>query len=128
MLTKACEECERSFPLREAKIDDHQSRSSLEPDYAYCPFCGAILTGVYGRSVEFARSLTLRNLLLALAWFGLFGAGVASDTLTYAGPLMLAALGIWLAVSSSLRDHRIIGWFLVVISGGVFVALGLVAA
>ena len=86
------------------------------------------MAGVYGRSVDFARSLTRRNLLLAFVWFGLFGAGVASDTLTYAGPLMLAALGIWLAVSSTLRDHRIIGWFLVVVSGGVFVALGIATA
>jgi hypothetical protein len=49
-------------------------------------------------------------------------AGLLSDTLTYIGHLLVGGFGLWLAQSSQLRDHRIIGWVLVVISAVVLYA------
>lgn len=55
---------------------------------------------------------------MALFFMATF-AGVASGTLNYVGPLLVGGFGLWLALRSQLRDHRIIGWVLVLISAGV---------
>ncbi len=49
-------------------------------------------------------------------------AGVASGTLSYVGSLLVGGFGLWLALRSQLRDHRIIGWVLVLFSAGVLYA------
>jgi len=121
MLSATCNECDQTFPLREVKLDPHWKRPGFDPVYAYCPNCGHELDGVDYRSVDFARSMTPRNALIALVWFSLFGIGVLTDTLVTVGPIMVAAFGFWLALRSNSRDHKIIGWILVAIAGGVYV-------
>lgn len=117
MIRKTCPKCQSTFNLADARLDKHGNSWSAEPAYAYCPQCNTRLDRVHSESVDFARNLTPKNVLLALIWFGLFAIGVATERLEYVGPVMIALMGLWLARTSSLRDHRIVGWFLIVVSG-----------
>ncbi len=122
MLEKTCPKCHKKFALADVRMDRHWNKWSLEPAYCYCPRCGERLSDVQFDSVDLARHLTPRNLF----WAGLFVmatfAGVASGTLSYVGSLLVGGFGLWLALRSQLRDHRIIGWVLVLFSAGVLYA------
>ncbi len=128
MITKTCPKCQRTFPLGDAHLDEHWNKWSFEPAYAHCPHCNERLDGVNFDSVDLARHLTLQNLFLVVAWFGLAGIGLATHSLSYVGPAMIAAFGFWLAHTSKLRDHRIVGWFLMLVSGSILYALNYAAA
>lgn len=117
MIRKTCPKCQSTFNLADARLDKHWNTWSAEPAYAYCPQCNARLDGVHFDSVDLARHLTPTNVLLVFIWFGLFAIGIATERLEYVGPVMIALFGLRLARTSSLRDHRIVGWFLVVVSG-----------
>ena len=127
MLSASCTKCNESFPLKLAKLDPHWKRPSLDAVTVYCPRCEAELEDVDYRSVDFARSVTLRKVLAALVWFSLFGLGVLTDTLRTMGPILVAGIGLWLAMTSISVDHKRIGWVLVVIAGGIYVLSSLVA-
>lgn len=128
MITKTCPKCQRSFPLGDAHLDEHWNKWSFEPTYAYCPHCNERLDGVHVDSVNLARHLTMRNLMLAVVWFGLSVIGLVTNSLNYVAPAMIAAFGLWLARTSKLRDHRIVGWVLILLSVGILYALNHTAA
>lgn len=128
MIKKTCPKCRRSFPLGDARLDEHWNKWSFEPAYAYCPHCNERLEGVHLDSVDLARHLTMKNLLLAVAWLGLSAIGLVSGSLNYVAPAMIAGFGLWLARTSRLRDHRIVGWVLIVSSVGILYVLNYAAA
>lgn len=104
-------------------MDEHWNKWSLKPAYCYCPHCGARLDDVQFDSVDLARHLTLRNIAWAMFFFAAVLGGLMSGTLNYVGPLLIGGFGLSLARRSRLRDHRIIGWMLVLISAGTVYAL-----
>ena len=114
MITKTCPKCQCTFNLADARLDEHWNTWSAEPANAYCPQCNERLDGVHFDSVDLARHLTLKNFLLVFAWLGLSAIGLATGNLEYIGPAMIALFGLWLARTSTLRDHQIVGWFLIV--------------
>ena len=122
MFDKICPSCHQNFRIEDVKVDEHWNKFSLEPAYCYCPHCNAILSNVYPRSVDFVKNLKLIYILPFVGFFIFFGVGVATNTLVYITPLMLIFFGAWLAKSAQLKDHRIIGWFLVILSVVVFAA------
>ena len=81
MLSATCNKCDQTFPLKNAKLDPDWSRPSFDPVCVYCPQCEQKLEGVDYRSVDFARSMTLRNAFVALIGFSLLGIGTLTDTL-----------------------------------------------
>lgn len=103
-------------------MDEHWNKWTLEPAYCYCPHCGDRLDRVGFDTVDLAKHLTPRNLVWVALYILATFAGLLTDTLTYIGPLLVGGFGLWLAHSSQLRDHRIIGWVLVVISAVVLYA------
>jgi predicted amidophosphoribosyltransferase len=122
MLNKTCPKCQKQFALADARMDEHWNTWSLKPAYCYCPHCGERLDDVHFDSVDFARHLTARNLVwVAFLLLSTF-TGLVSGTLTYVGPLLVGSFGLWLARSSQLRDHRIIGWVWVLISAAALYA------
>lgn len=117
MFTRICSKCRASFPLADARIDDHRSAWSWQAAYCYCPCCGARLDGVHPDSVDLAKHLT--PTVLAWAVLGLLvGATGVVGTLGYVGPLMVGAFGLWLGLRAQLRDHRVIGWLLMAVAVG----------
>ena len=116
MLAKVCAHCNRTFGIEDAKVDSHWNSWSLRPAYCYCPYCNVVLPDVYPRSVDFAKRLKPIYVLGLAAFFACFALGVATETLGYVAPFMLFCFGGWLARSAQLKDHRIIGWFLVTLS------------
>ena len=103
-------------------MDEHWNKWSFKPAYAYCPYCGASLNRVLPSSVDFARQFKPKNIGLLVLWFLLWGIGIVSGQLNYVGPAMVGGFGLWLGLQSKVRDHRIIGWFLVVLAGGILYA------
>lgn len=90
MITNTCCKCRKSFPLGEARLDEHWNEWSSKPAYASCPHCDERLDGVHFNSVHVARGLTWHNLSLAAIGFGLSALGLATGTLSYVGPAMIA--------------------------------------
>ena len=125
MFWHTCTECRERFPLAKAKLDPRWNSFSPDPAYAYCPHCEEILEGVSYKSVDLARTLTPRNAVLATAWLGLMSIGLVTGTLNYVGTLSILALGIVLVASSKARDHRVIGWILIVLSVAVVMVIGI---
>jgi hypothetical protein len=64
-----------------------------------------------------ARYLKLRYVIPFCLAFVLFVIGGLTNTLYEVGPALLFAFGGWLAITATLRDHRIAGWVLVVTAG-----------
>lgn len=122
MFDKICPSCHQNFRIEDVKVDEHWNSFSTEPAYCYCPHCNAILSGMNPGSVDFVKHLKLIYILPFVGFFVFSLVGVATNTLGYIAPLMLLSFGAWLAKSAKLKDHRIIGWFLVVLSVVVFAA------
>jgi hypothetical protein len=122
MLTKTCPECRQRFALADARMDEHWNKASFDPAYCYCPHCGGRLEGVHFDSVELARILTPKYLVWALLVLGVAGVGLVSNPLGYVGPLLVGTFGLRLARRSRVRDHRIIGWVLVLIAASALYA------
>ncbi|MDO9179047.1 MAG: hypothetical protein Q7U16_12150 [Agitococcus sp.] len=122
MFGKVCPSCHKNFRIVDVKVDKHWNSYSVEPAYCYCPYCNAILRNVYPSTVDFVKHFKIIYILPFVCFFIFFGVGVATNTLGYVAPLMLLSFGGWLVKSSKLKDHRIIGWFLVILSAIVFVA------
>lgn len=116
MLNKTCPKCQKQFALADVRMDEHWNKWSFKPAYCYCPHCGEQLDNVQFDSVDLARHLTPRNVVWVAFFILAAFAGLVSGTLTYVGPLLVGGFGLWLASSSQLRDHRIIGWVLVLVS------------
>ena len=116
MLNTTCQKCHKQLALANVRLDEHWNKWSFKPAYCYCPHCGEQLDDVQFDSVDLARHLTLRNLVWVVLFLLAAFAGLVSGTLTYVGPLLVGGYGLWLARSSQLRDHRIVGWVLVLIS------------
>jgi hypothetical protein len=123
MLEKTCPKCQKQFALADARMDEHWNKWSFKPAYCYCPRCGARLDDVHFDSVDLARHLTPRNLAWAMFFLVATFGGLVSGMLSYVGPLLIGGFGLSLARRSRLRDHRIIGWVLVIISAGALYAL-----
>lgn len=123
MLNKTCPTCQKQFALAEAHMDEHWNKWSFKPAHCYCPQCGERIDNVHFDSVDLARHLTPRNLVSVAFLFLVAFAGLVSGTLTYVGPLLVGGFGLWLARRSQLRDHRIIGWVLVLISAAALYAI-----
>jgi ABC-type dipeptide/oligopeptide/nickel transport system permease component len=100
-------------------MDEHWNKWSFKPAYCYCPYCGARLDQVQFDTVDLSRHLTPNNLARVAFFFVATFASLLSGTLNYVGPLLIGGFGLWLARSSRLRDHRVIGWVLVVTSAVV---------
>lgn len=122
MLNKTCPKCQKQFALAEVRMDDHWNKWSLKPAHCYCPHCGERLDNVQFDSVDLARHLTPANLVWVAFFIVAAIAGLMSGTLNYVGPALVGGFGLWLARHSPLRDHRIIGWLLVLLSAGVLYA------
>lgn len=122
MFTKSCPNCQKQFALANVRMDDHWSKWSLKPAHCYCPHCGAQLDDVQFDSVDLARHLTPRHLVSVAFFIVATLAGLASGTLSYVGPMLVGGFGLWLARNSSLRDHRVVGWILALVSVGALYA------
>jgi hypothetical protein len=122
MFDKVCPHCQHAYRLEEVKFDRHWNTWSTEPAHAYCPHCDTILQGIHPDSVDLAKHFKPVYILGLIGFFVCFWLGAATNTLGLIGPLMLLGFGAWLARTAQLRDHRITGWFLIVVSVFVFVA------
>lgn len=120
MFTKTCSKCQATFSLGDARLDEHWDSWTSDHARAYCPNCRQPLDGVQVSSVDLARTLSLRNILYGIAFFGLITLGVATASLGIIGPIVIGATGYWFTRTAKLRDHRIIGWFLIGLSILVF--------
>lgn len=127
MLNKTCPKCQKQFALANVRMDEHWNKWSLKPAHCYCPHCGAQLDDVQFDSVDLARHLTPRNLVVVAFFIVATLAGLASGTLSYVGPALVGGFGLWLARNSQLRDHRVIGWILVLVSVGALYAFNFAA-
>ena len=121
MLDKVCAHCHRTYRIEDVKVDRHWNSWSFEPAYCHCPYGNSILMNIYPDSVDLAKHLKPIYIIGFVGFFACFELGVATDTLGYIAPLMLLCFGTWLAKSSPLKDHRIIGLLLVALSVFVFV-------
>lgn len=124
---KTCAKCQKSFPLEKARLDKHWNQSSCEAAYVSCPYCNERLEGVHFDSVDLVRHLTLKNILLAAVYIALTVTGLATSSLNYVAPAMIAAFGLWLSRTSRLRDHRIAGWVLMLSSAVIFYVINFYA-
>ena len=127
MFNKICPNCQKQFALANVRMDDHWNKWSLKPAHCYCPRCGAQLDDVQFDSVDLARHLTPRHLVSVAFFIVATLAGLASGTLSYVGPMLVGGFGLWLARNSSLRDHRVVGWVLVLVSVGALYAFNYAA-
>lgn len=123
MITKTCPSCRHDFPLGEARLDPNWNDPlSFKSAYAYCPHCGERLKGVHYDSVDLAKHLTIGNILVFFAFVILSVFGLATQSFSYIGPAMIGLFGFWLFRTSKLRDHRIVGGFLIVVAAGALYA------
>lgn len=122
MFDRICPSCHQNYRIADVKVDKHWNDSSLEPAYCYYPHCNAILRDVYPHSVDFVRHLKLIYIVPFVGFLVFSGIGVLTNTLEYIAPILILCFGAWLAKSAQLKDHRIIGWFLVILSVVVFAA------
>jgi hypothetical protein len=125
MSNNVCSRCQKTYRIKDVRVDAHWNSYSPEPAYCHCPHCDSVLEGVYPDTVDLARHLRLPYILIFAGFFFAFYLGVATDSLGYAMPLTLFLFGAWLAKSSLLKVHRIIGWILVGISITVFITINL---
>lgn len=116
MFDRTCESCGKRYSVEDAKPDEHWKKWSFEPAYVHCPFCDAIVQGLNPETVEFAKYFKVQYVLGLILYFCVFFLGVVTETLSIIAPIALASYGAWLAKMARTRDHRIIGWVLVVSS------------
>jgi len=115
MLKKTCNHCHQGYRLEDVTVDEHANSWSFKPAYCYCPHCGSKLN-VDPDTVDLAKHFKPVYVIPFLACLLIAFITLATNGLHIAGPVMLGTYGFWLGKSSKLRDHRIIGWLLVVFS------------
>ena len=115
MFNKKCEHCGNKYNLKNVRVDEHWNTWTTKPVNCYCPHCNGVLERVRPDSVDFVKSMTLNNILIGILFFVFSLLGVATNTLEYVGPVMLLLLGAYLVIYSKLKDHRIIGWLLIIL-------------
>jgi len=74
-------------------------------------------------AVELAKTLTPRNIVVFLAMAITWLLATATGTVSIVGPISVIFFGVFLAKSSPYRDHRIIGWFLIIVFATVLVLM-----
>lgn len=116
MFNKKCEHCGNSYNLKNVRVDEHWNTWTAEPVNCYCPHCNGVLERARPDSVDLAKKLTLNNILIGMLFFVFSLLGVATNTLEYVGPIMLLLFGAYLVIYSKSKDHRIIGWLLIILS------------
>lgn len=102
-----CESCGEKYRLTDAISD--------ASDKYYCPFCNSEINNYYSEKIEFVKNWRF-YLLMLLGYIAASVIGLVTKTLNYVAPAMVAWFGILMATRSSLRDHRIIGLFLVFVA------------
>lgn len=113
MLKKDCKKCGHVFDVRGAVIPENW-RSWIAPaEFARCPNCHEEVKWLAASDVDTYRSLNIRTLSAVLVFILLWLLGMVTGLFPVIGVLMVAGLGVWLARSAQLRDHRIIGWVLI---------------
>jgi hypothetical protein len=127
MLTKVCPHCSKTYRIEDVRVDENWNKWSFDAAYCHCPYCDSILPSVYPDTVDLARHLKPKYILVFVALFAAFGLGVITNTLEYIGSILCIVFGIWLAKTAQLKDHRVIGWFLIGLSVIVFLAVNYAA-
>ncbi len=125
MFTNTCKSCGKRYALKDVRIDEHWNTWSLKPSHCHCPYCDIKLDNVRPSSVDLIRSITTTNITILVIFFALWAFGIATATLSYIAPSTIIIFGIFLAKSSKLNDHRIIGLVLAIIFSFVLVWLNL---
>ena len=120
MFREHCRNCEQSFHLRDAIVDEHWNSWSVEPAYCYCPNCKEEIIGLTPQRLEAAQAFSPR-LFIGISLFLVLGlAAFSSNNSELILMIGLSAFGMYLVKASKLKDHRIIGWLLIGLSCGVY--------
>jgi hypothetical protein len=114
MFSRTCDGCSATFALEDARVDP-------VTDQCGCPHCGTPQP-LNADAVDFAKHMKLRNVAPFLGALAICAGAAALDALQYVGPILVFAYGAYLARSSALRDHRIVG--VVVCAAAVVVFAG----
>ena len=117
MFKRKCDNCGEYYQVKDVRCDEHWRTWSLEPYYCYCPHCNQVIKYMNGDLVELAQKLTPKNILAVFIFFGAWFIGIVTNTLNYIGPVTVIVFGAYLAKTSQLKDHRIIGWLLAIVGG-----------
>ena len=113
MFSKTCNHCNKSYQIEDVIVDEHWKSWSVKPAHCYCPHCKKILNNTYPDNVDFIKHLKPAYIIPFVGVLVASFISLATNTLDIVAPVMFAAFGLWLGKYSSLRDHRVIGWFFV---------------
>jgi hypothetical protein len=124
MFNKRCKKCGKEFHLKDARVDEHwKDGFSMEPAYAYCPFCNEIQDDVLPRSVDAAKIINIK-FVITLILFVLVGfIAIATGSLKNVGLGGILIFGVYLAKYGATKDHQYIGWFLALVAIGTYAAI-----
>ena len=121
MFKTRCESCDSLLHLRNVKLNPRWRLLSTQDDACYCPHCNHKLNNVMPNAVELAKTLSPKNIAVFFAIMILWLLAIATETVAIFGPVFIILFGIYLAKTSPYKDHRIIGWFLIIVFGVVFI-------
>lgn len=116
MFNRVCKNCGNSFRFEDVEIEERRSKWAHLQIACRCPHCKAELPNVRPDSVDLAKHLKLKYVLPFLLFFVVFALSIVFNILNYTSPLMVAIFGVWLAKTAKFKDHRIIGWFLIIVA------------
>ena len=120
MFRELCHNCEQSFHLSDAIVDEHWDSWSIEPAYCYCPNCKEKLIGLTPQRLQAAQIFSPTLFIGILLFLALGLAAFSSNKPELVLMIGLSAFGTYLAKTSTLKDHRIIGWLLIGLSCGIY--------
>lgn len=115
MFVTKCESCGELLHLREVKLDPRWRLLSTKDGDCYCPYCDTRLNNVVPNAVELARILTPKNILVFVLIVVIGLVAIATRSLSIVGPVLIILFGALLAKTSMHRDHRVIGWLLIIV-------------
>lgn len=117
MFKSKCDNCGQNYNIKNARVDEHWRNAWHDgAAYCYCPHCNEAIKYLKPETVELIQKLTFTNITIIIFIFFTLFIGEATETLTFVAPIVIASFGIFLIKKSKLKDHRIIGWLLTIIS------------
>ncbi len=124
MFNSKCDSCGLKYNIKRVRVDEHWRNAWHDgAAHCYCPHCDTVIKYLKPETVDLIKNLTLVNITIILCIFSILLLGVATKTLSFIGPIVIASYGLFLVIKSTLKDHIIIGWLLTAVSAILLILL-----
>lgn len=96
IINTTCQSCHHKFHLKEAIINENLQVISLDAAYCYCPKCNSIIKGLSPRTVQTARRLNARFIIVLGGLILLSVTTLVTDSIFWVGSVALVIIGVYL--------------------------------